>query len=492
MHSLIYCVFWLTNSEFYGSVNRFIQKALGFQVDVVLLTMLLFGAVGLWSIVRILGAWIRKQWMTSLGRVFVAAGSVFLVAFYAIFIMLFSREPIQLTRLEQWLLYHLPFLVGAFLIVLIGITLPWVRTAMRNRRENTPYAAIFIPIWIFVWCFPIWNLPDCVYRGDLPDKPALLAHRGASWLAPENTLSAMQLVVEMTKQSTAIRHTSPGHARLYSPILGMESDVRVSSDGVPFLMHDPTLQRTTNIVQVFPERQEENAESFSLGELQSLNAGVWFIEKYAPERLPSEWVSTSAYQAYAEESIPTLAQWLELTKNSPLVILFDIYLPEGSADLKAHMTDIVFQLIKAYDMDRQVWMLADEDTIRALRPGAPKMQWVAGLDYTQPASAARLRSLGYTIVNSQYGLSKQAIKEYQSAGLSVNLWVVDEPWQYSRLWVSGVDSVTTNNLHVLLALESPRLAFSYTTYILLWCSFGALLVGFVTWRILRNKRNERS
>lgn len=50
-----------------------------------------------------------------------------------------------------------------------------------------------------------------------------------------------------------------------------------SYDGVPFLMHDQTLQRTTNVHEVFPNRTNTLASMFTWAELESLNAGAWFL-----------------------------------------------------------------------------------------------------------------------------------------------------------------------------------------------------------------------
>lgn len=51
-----------------------------------------------------------------------------------------------------------------------------------------------------------------------------------------------------------------------------------SVDGVPFLMHDRTLQRTTDVEKVFPDRQMDDASSFNWTDLQQLKAGQWFLE----------------------------------------------------------------------------------------------------------------------------------------------------------------------------------------------------------------------
>lgn len=51
-----------------------------------------------------------------------------------------------------------------------------------------------------------------------------------------------------------------------------------SVDGVPFLMHDRTLRRTTDVVKVFPDRQMDEASLFNWTDLQQLNAGQWFLK----------------------------------------------------------------------------------------------------------------------------------------------------------------------------------------------------------------------
>ncbi len=90
--------------------------------------------------------------------------------------------------------------------------------------------------------------------------PRWVAHRGAGKLAPENTLAAFKL------------GASHGY-RMF------ECDVKLSSDGVPFLLHDDTLERTTNGVGI--------AGSMTWQALQQLDAGSWHSTSYAGEPIPS-------------------------------------------------------------------------------------------------------------------------------------------------------------------------------------------------------------
>lgn len=90
--------------------------------------------------------------------------------------------------------------------------------------------------------------------------PRWVAHRGAGKLAPENTLAAFKL------------GASHGY-RMF------ECDVKLSSDGVPFLLHDDTLERTTNGTGV--------AGLLTWQDLQRLDAGSWHSIAYKGEPLPS-------------------------------------------------------------------------------------------------------------------------------------------------------------------------------------------------------------
>ncbi len=95
--------------------------------------------------------------------------------------------------------------------------------------------------------------------GDWP-YPFWIAHRGAGRLAPENTLAAFRL----------------GASHGYR---AFECDVKLSADGVPFLMHDATLQRTTGAAGVAGDRPWH--------ELSRLDAGSWHSRAYAGEPLPT-------------------------------------------------------------------------------------------------------------------------------------------------------------------------------------------------------------
>ncbi len=106
-----------------------------------------------------------------------------------------------------------------------------------------------------------------------------VAHRGASAYAPEHTLAAYRLAIEQGADY-------------------VEQDLAVTKDGVLICLHDPTLERTTNVEQLFPDRAttvtwegKSNrswlANDFTLAEIKTLDAGSWFDAKFANERIPT-------------------------------------------------------------------------------------------------------------------------------------------------------------------------------------------------------------
>jgi glycerophosphoryl diester phosphodiesterase len=107
----------------------------------------------------------------------------------------------------------------------------------------------------------------------------VVAHRGASAYAPEHTIASYRLALEQ-------------HADF------VEQDLAVTKDGVLICLHDPTLERTTNVEELFPDRSSTVtwegktwkgwlANDFTLDEIKRLDAGSWFDPKFAGEKVPT-------------------------------------------------------------------------------------------------------------------------------------------------------------------------------------------------------------
>ncbi len=107
-------------------------------------------------------------------------------------------------------------------------------------------------------------------------KPTLIAHRGASWDAPEHTIAAYELAIKYGADF-------------------VEPDLQMTKDGVLICMHDTSLERTTDVAKVFPDRAILNDRgkktwpvvNFTLAEIKTLDAGSWKSRKFAGARVPT-------------------------------------------------------------------------------------------------------------------------------------------------------------------------------------------------------------
>ena len=109
-----------------------------------------------------------------------------------------------------------------------------------------------------------------------PKKPWVVAHRGASAYAPENTVPAFELAAQ--QGATFV-----------------EFDLQLTKDKQVVCLHDNSLERTTDVEQVFPDRARTTSagtrtwmlEDFTLAEVKRLDAGAWFDAKFRGTRIPT-------------------------------------------------------------------------------------------------------------------------------------------------------------------------------------------------------------
>jgi glycerophosphoryl diester phosphodiesterase len=138
-------------------------------------------------------------------------------------------------------------------------------------------------------------------------RPVVLAHRGDSSHAPENTL-----------QAAALGHGAGADA--------WEFDVQLTRDGVPIVLHDPSLLRTTDVTRVFPRDERADlgylAAEFTLDEVRRLDAGSWFVAPAGGPRSASAFGTLDGLEPADREAfesggvrIPTLEEALRLTAD---------------------------------------------------------------------------------------------------------------------------------------------------------------------------------
>lgn len=230
--------------------------------------------------------------------------------------------------------------------------------------------------------------------------PFWIAHRGAGKLAPENTLAAFRLGAQHGWRA-------------------FECDVKLSADGIPFLLHDATLNRTT------PERGTAGERPWS--ELSRLDAGAWHSRAFAGEPIPSldalaRFCIANRY-ALNIEIKPTPGQELEtgrvvgrevlrLWAGSGTLPLFSSFKPEALAGARETASEVPRGLLV--------------DTL-----------WSGWLEAAQ--------QLGCQAVISNYALMDRAlVAQLHAAGLKALVYTVNDEANAQWLIANGVDGIISD------------------------------------------------
>ncbi|MED6294741.1 hypothetical protein CHARACLAT_024226 [Characodon lateralis] len=264
-------------------------------------------------------------------------------------------------------------------------------------------------------------------------------------LAPENTLMSFEKAVEAGSD-------------------GLETDVTISYDGVPFLMHDHNLQRTTNVHEVFPNRTNTPAAMFTWSELEGLNAGSWFLSQNPFGTAGS--LGQEERQRAGNQSVCSLQDFLQLAGQTHKLVIFDLYRPPYghpySNSWIQRTLDVLYN-VSSIQSSQVLWLPSD---LRSLvHQMDPDLQQTSGsrlpLEELQHNNIVKL-NLPYSF------MSADLISEYAAVNISTNLYVISQPWLYSLAWCSGVHSVTTNAPQLLRTLNSPLLLMTAEEYNLMW------------------------
>jgi glycerophosphoryl diester phosphodiesterase len=241
-----------------------------------------------------------------------------------------------------------------------------------------------------------------------------IAHRGASVAAPPNTLAAFEKAVALGAD-------------------GIELDVRLCSDGVPVVIHDATVDATTD--------GSGPVAIMTLAQLKELDAGAPFDPTFAGER------------------IPTLMEVLETVGEQ---LLLNIELKSGTP-LNDGLEQAVFDVIERCALDERVLLSSFNPlALRRIQKTAPHL--ATALLYT-PATRTSL-ALGRLISPNPYAavhphhtmVDQHYIGWARQHKYRVHVWTVDDVAEMRRLVGCGVDGIITNVpdlLHGVLQEERP-------------------------------------
>ena len=238
----------------------------------------------------------------------------------------------------------------------------------------------------------------------------IVAHRGDSGFAPENTLAAV---------SAAIRQRADY----------LEVDARLSADGEVVLFHDGTLARTTNASEVYPQRAPWAIEDFTLEELKRLDAGSWFDPAYAGER------------------IPTLAEALDLMAGR-IGLWLELKSPRQHPGLEKAVAKVLANADSRW-LTAPGWCVAtgfESDSVDRFAAEVDRSVPLGQLAKSVPDDrelAAETARVDYYLPDHR-NVTVEDITRIRAAGLRAGFWTPNDPISLSTLITAGAASVITN------------------------------------------------
>jgi len=259
-------------------------------------------------------------------------------------------------------------------------------------------------------------------------RPLIIGHRGYPQFAPENTLPSFKLSIEAGADLT-------------------ELDYHHSQDGIPVIMHDYTLDRTTDAVKRWGG-QKIRLDTKTAAELQSLDAGSWFDPKYGGAK------------------VLLLAEALDFIQGNGGVTLIERKEGDAATCVKLlREKNLINQLVlQSFDWEylKKFHELEPTQVLGALGPPGRLSDGSKPGDRPKLLDAAWLDDLvkcGAKAVVWNDQVSKAAVKNAHQRGLKVWVYTINDPEAANKLLDMGVDGIITNNTGLLwrtLALRAMK------------------------------------
>lgn len=250
--------------------------------------------------------------------------------------------------------------------------------------------------------------PDEDESGPPEAVPRVVAHRGASAEAPENTMPAFDLAVELGTG-------------------GIEADVRLTADDVPVLHHDETVDRTTD--------GSGRVGKMTLEELRELDAGAGRGKRFAGTRIPTLAELVEAHGGRV---------WLDLELKPPL----------GSAQ---RLVEAVGEVLDDQGVEEGVLVSSFRPDVllaaREARPDLPRALIAQEVPEGSPLPemAPDLDAVGVGRSGMRPGLPD----EVHDLGLALLVWTVNDVSPARRLYEQGVDGLITDDPRRILRVSPP-------------------------------------
>ena len=232
--------------------------------------------------------------------------------------------------------------------------------------------------------------------------PFWIAHRGAGKLAPENTLAAFRL------------GTQHGYRMV-------ECDVKLSADGVPFLLHDATLPRTTTGQGV--------AGELAWVELSQLDAGSWHS------------------RAFAGEPLPTLATVARFCQANGFALNIEIKPTPGQEADTGRVVALAARTLWSPTLPLPLLTSFQPDSLAAAQAAAPELPRGLLLDTLWTGWLDAARQLGCRAVVCNHTLwDAHTVAQVHAAGMRCISYTVNDEWAAQRLIALGTDGIITDRV----------------------------------------------
>ncbi len=262
--------------------------------------------------------------------------------------------------------------------------------------------------------------------------PLIIAHRGYSGIAPENTRVAVELGIESGAEF-------------------IEIDVQMSADGGLVVMHDTTLVRTTNAPLLYPLRAPWNVADFSLAEMQALDAGTWY--GYAKE--PGNF-------SYVGEPVPDLRTILD-TLAGRSGLLLEVKSPELYPGIEAAIArelEDAGWVVDGRAVERlavQSFDWASMARYAALHPHVPTE--LLGQPPQDEAGWQAVIAYADAINPSHSGVDESTVDAVHQRGLNISVYTVNDAPRMAELMAMGVDGIITDQpVRALLVRDGAEAA----------------------------------
>ncbi|WP_027084686.1 glycerophosphodiester phosphodiesterase [Cohnella panacarvi] len=258
----------------------------------------------------------------------------------------------------------------------------------------------------------------------IEDQPILtIAHRGASGYAPENTLSAFRMAVRMEADF-------------------IEIDLQLTKDGEIVIMHDGSVNRTTN--------GRGEIRRMTLADVKALDAGSWFNSEnpmYAREE-------------YAGEKVPTLRELFETFGNRTNYLL-ETKSPSDNPGLEEKMWALVEQYGLADRVAVQSFSRKSLKKLRKLAPGVTRYQliWYNHSSTITREKLNEIKKYANGIGVTYNNINEDYVRKTKAAGLSVIPYTINDPSRMDRAvrWeVDGIHTDYPDRLRKLLSNDRIR------------------------------------